>query len=235
MKKIITITDELCSRVENLDFKPPVAYVYNPLDYAGEPHRKYILKYARKGVVLMVGMNPGPFGMAQTGLPFGDVTMAKEFLQINGHVLKPPAEHPKRPVDGFACTRKEVSGTRLWSFARDEFKSADNFFKKFYVANYCPLVFMGETGKNITPDRLPANEQRELFSICDSALLKTAIALNCKTVLGIGAFAQKVCQRALKDTDIKVEKILHPSPASPAANRGWAEQVKRQLNDLNLL
>ena len=96
-------------------------------------------------------MNPGPFGMAQTGIPFGDVTMVRDFLGIDGAVGRPEREHPKRRVEGMACARSEVSGTRLWGWARDEFGTAEHFFGRFFVANYCPLVFMEASARNLDP------------------------------------------------------------------------------------
>ena len=125
--------------------------------YARAPHEQYLRRYgdARPSRVLLMGMNPGPFGMAQTGVPFGDVRMVRDFLGIEAPVARPPREHPARPITGFACARSEVSGTRLWGWARDRFGTAERFFERFFVVNYCPLVFMEESGRNRTPDKLP--------------------------------------------------------------------------------
>jgi single-strand selective monofunctional uracil DNA glycosylase len=53
-------------------------------------------------------------------------------------------------------------------------------------------------------------------------------------VVGIGAFAEKRARTALADCQIRIGRILHPSPASPAANRGWAEQATRELRELGI-
>ena len=235
MKRLVEISRTLSDTVSGLGFAPPVAYVYNPLEYARAPHEAYLHKYARGGATVMVGMNPGPFGMAQTGVPFGDVAMVRDFLEISGAVKKPAREHPKRPVEGFDCPRSEVSGTRLWGWARERFGKPDAFFDRFFVANYCPLVFMGETGRNITPDKLPASEAEALFWACDRALAALVAAMESEVVIGIGAFAKRACDRALADMPVRVGQVLHPSPASPTANRGWAEQAERQLEALGLL
>ncbi|MEP6821525.1 MAG: single-stranded DNA-binding protein, partial [Chthoniobacterales bacterium] len=56
--------------VGKLKFTPPVAYIYNPLDYAWPAHETYLRRYgATRKSVIFLGMNPGPFGMAQTGVP----------------------------------------------------------------------------------------------------------------------------------------------------------------------
>ncbi len=235
MKELIAISRRLCAAVQTLTFSAPVAVVYNPLDYAREPHETWLRRYAKKGAVLLVGMNPGPFGMAQTGVPFGDVTAVREFLSIEGRVGRPDREHSKRPVDGFACRRREVSGTRLWGWAKERFGDADTFFSTFFVANYCPLVFMGDTGANITPDKLPAGQQAALFDICDRALRDTAVALASPMVVGVGGFATRACERALAGLPVPTGTVLHPSPASPAANRGWAHQAEAQLKKMGVL
>ncbi|NWU98747.1 SMUG1 glycosylase, partial [Upupa epops] len=91
-------------------FKAPVSHVYRPLDYAWEPHCNFVRRYCRSPKrVLFLGMNPGPFGMAQTGVPFGEVWHVREWLRVTGEVQKPPVEHPERPVMGFRCRRAEVS------------------------------------------------------------------------------------------------------------------------------
>jgi single-strand selective monofunctional uracil DNA glycosylase len=232
MTPLVAISRQLSDEVERLDF-PSVPYVYNPLVYARAPHEAYLERWGSKSPreVLMVGMNPGPFGMAQTGVPFGDVAMVRDFVGITGPVGKPPQEHPARPIAGFACTRSEVSGTRFWGWARDRFGTAERFFDRVFVANWCPLVFMDESGRNRTPDRLPAAERTPLFRVCNDALAKVAETLRPKLVIGVGGFAEKRAREAL-GTAAEVGCILHPSPASPAANRDWAGLVDAQLRAL---
>ena len=219
-----------------LKFRPPVAYVYNPLAYAWAAHELYLRRFAGAPKrVVFLGMNPGPFGMAQTGVPFGDVAMVRDFLGVSGVVTKPAREHPKRVITGFQCPRSEVSGTRLWGFAQSHFKTAARFCDDFFVVNYCPLVFMDEGGKNLTPDKLPKAEQEPLFLACDGALRDIVGALKPKFVIGVGAFALARAQRALPDFRGKLGTILHPSPASPKANRGWAAIAEQELRDLGAL
>jgi single-strand selective monofunctional uracil DNA glycosylase len=167
--------------------------------------------------------------MAQTGVPFGDVTQVRDFLGIEAKVGQPPAIHPKRPVQGFACSRSEVSGTRLWGFFRDRFKTAEALFKRVFVVNYCPLVFMEESAKNRTPDQLPPNEREPLFAACDEALAEIVAVLEPKWVVGVGAFAQARAASALAGVNVRVTTVLHPSPASPRANRGWANEAETDL------
>ena len=232
---LVDISRALAARVGTLRFAAPVSVVYNPLDYARAPHELYLSRYGRgRKEVLLLGMNPGPFGMAQTGVPFGDVTMVRDWLGIVGAVGKPPDEHPKRPVLGFDCHRTEVSGTRLWGWARERFGTPQRFFERFFVANYCPLVFMEESGGNRTPDKLPAAELEAVISACDEALRNVVRVLEPRIVVGIGGFAQRRARAALINENIEIGTILHPSPASPLANRGWAETIERQLRELGV-
>ena len=233
---LLQIADRLARRVDALSFGPPVTHVYNPLNYARASHARYLGRYGHPPCeILLLGMNPGPFGMAQTGVPFGDVGMVRDWMGIEASVTEPPSEHPKRPVTGFACPRGEVSGRRLWGWARDRFGAPENFFARFYVANYCPLVFMSESGANVTPDKLPKAERAPLHAACDQALRETVAFLQPRWVLGVGAFAAKRAGGALPDSGARLGQIPHPSPASPAANRGWAALAEKALRELGVL
>lgn len=228
---LVSISRELSRRVGELKFAAPVSYVYNPLDYARGPHEQYLRAWGKGPKrALLLGMNPGPFGMAQTGVPFGDVGMVRDFLRVQGKVGRPEHEHPKRPITGFACTRGEVSGKRLWGFAQDRFGTPEKFFEHFFVVNYCPLSFMEPSGANRTPDKLPKAEQLALFGACDAALAAIARELCPEFVIGVGAFATARAKVALPGNQHKLVTISHPSPASPKANRGWAELVEKELS-----
>ena len=231
---LINIARQLATTADALDFEEPVACVYNPLMYAWDSHKKYLEKFGDgKGRVLLIGMNPGPWGMAQTGVPFGEVNAVRDFLGICEPVHQPPRVHPKRPVQGFECPRSEVSGRRVWEWAKDNFVTAENFFNDFFVLNYCPLCFMEEGGKNRTPDKLKPEERDAVFEVCDVALKQFVDILEPSTIVGIGGFAKKRTMKTLGRDDI--ETILHPSPASPIANRGWAPQVEKQLEAMGVV
>ena len=229
-----TISRTLARAVDGLRFGPPVAHVYNPLNYAGPAHGQYLEKYCRQGTkVLLVGMNPGPWGMAQTGVPFGEISLVRDWLGIADGVSRPKAQHPKRPIQGFECRRSEVSGRRLWGWAKSRFGTPEAFFAKFFVWNYCPLAFLEESGRNLTPDKLPIKERRPLFEVCDRALEDMVAFIQPSHVLGVGKFGEARA-RAVVGAKLAVGSILHPSPANPAANRGWAEQIEKQLRSFGI-
>ncbi len=233
MNPTMTLTEisaGLAADLAPLTFSSPVAHVYNPLEYAREPHARYLERYGGFGAeVLFVGMNPGPWGMAQTGVPFGAVSAVRDWLGIDGEVGKPPDEHPKRPVEGFDCAREEVSGARVWGWARAAFGTPERFFERFFVGNYCPLLFLEAGGRNLTPGKLKAAERDALLPICDGALRRVAETLGVRLVIGVGVWAESRARAALGSTGIEIGRVLHPSPASPAANRGWAEAATREL------
>lgn len=219
----------LSDDLDPLTFTSPVTHVYNPLAYAWKMNETFITRYCQeKPKAVLLGMNPGPFGMAQTGIPFGDIDTVKNWLQIKEEIRPPDNLHPKRPILGLDCQRVEVSGSRLWGWAKDVRETPHEFFKDFFVVNFCPLVFMSETGKNITPDKLALKERKIVFEICDHYLQKTVALLAPKRLIGIGNFAETRLKKCFADHS-NIGKILHPSPASPAANRGWQGQVKSQL------
>ncbi len=234
-RSLTAIARELARAADRLEFGPPVESVYNPLVYAWRPHRLYLERFgAAPKEVVLVGMNPGPWGMAQTGVPFGEVELVRDWLGIEAPVARPDTEHPKRPVEGFECRRREVSGRRLWGWAKRRFGTPERFFSRFFVANYCPLVFLEESGRNRTPDRLPAAEKRELSAICDRALAASVDRLRPRLVVGVGRFAEGRARAALAGAGVAVGRVLHPSPASPAANRGWEGKMERGLAALGV-
>ena len=237
--QVIAAAAELRDRVDELDFGSTVPWVYNPLYYAWQSHEQYLRSFVRKTCrVLLLGMNPGPWGMAQTGVPFGEVKAVVDFLGINAPVGKPQREHPKRLIDGLNCKRSEVSGQRLWGLFKNRFKQADAFFEMHFVANYCPLVFMEESAKNLTPDKLPIALRKPLEEVCDDHLSKLIAALDPEWVIGVGGFAADCAVRVLSErfanSSVKNGRILHPSPASPAANRDWAGTATKQLTELGI-
>jgi len=231
---LIKAAQELSAQVESLAFAPPVSHLYNPLIYAWAAHEMYLRRFGTsKKKIIFLGMNPGPFGMVQCGIPFGEIATVRDWMGIESAVDKPALENPKRPIEGFACTRSEVSGRRLWSLFQQRFGSAEAFFADHFVANYCPLAFFDQA-RNITPDKLPANETEPLYAACDEHLRAIVLALEPQWVIGIGGFAEARASKALVGMEVCIGKILHPSPASPAANRGWAEAASKQLSALGI-
>ena len=230
-----SITDDLARETERLRFAPPVTHVYNPLRYARRSYDRYLRRFGRRPKrVILVGMNPGPWGMAQTGVPFGEISGVRDWMGICEPVGKPAPEHPRRPVDGFACRRSEVSGRRLWGWAAETFGPPGMFFRHFFVANYCPLMFMEATGRNRTPDKLPMAERRPLLAVCDTALRKTLDHFQPEFVIGIGAFAAGRVAAVAADNNFAIGQITHPSPANPRANRGWSDIVSAELRRLGV-
>ena len=232
---LVEIALQLREDVSRLHFAAPVALVYNPLDYAWAVYRQYLQRYGTgRPEVILVGMNPGPFGMVQTGVPFGDVVMVRDWLKLEGPVGKPQREHPERPVQGFDCRRREVSGQRLWGWAQSTFGTPEHFFSRYFVANYCPLCFLEAGGRNRTPDRLPAAERAPLLAACDRALRRTVEHLRPEFVIGVGQFAAARVAVAAGNMSVSIGGVPHPSPANPAANRGWEQKLDATLRALGI-
>jgi single-strand selective monofunctional uracil DNA glycosylase len=216
------------------------SYLLNPLEYAWKVHQAFLRRYAptAPGQVeaVLVGMNPGPWGMAQTGVPFGSPDVVRGFLNLTGiAVSEPPNVHPKRRIVGLESPRSEVSGRRLWGGAQACFGSAEAFFSRFFVLNYCPLVWQKESGANLTPDKLPKSYMADCSAACDRHLEAALRALGPEvTAIGVGKWAEKQLEKVIEGAGLPntVGAILHPSPASPIANRGWLPQARAQLTAL---
>lgn len=236
---LLAAARELRCGLAALRFAAPVHTVYDPLSYAWCGFRSYVETHApRRAGVLFLGMNPGPFGMAQTGVPFGEVHATRDWLGIRCAVRAPAREHPKRPIKGFACPRSEISGARLWGLFRDRFGTPAQLFRDHFVVNYCPLMFVEASGRNRTPDKLPAAERTPVLTLCDRHLLAVVEHLHPRWLVGVGAFAMRAAQRAVRPLPAgarpRCVQILHPSPASPAANRGWAQAATAALLDAGI-
>lgn len=232
---LISAAQKLSQAVNEMSFSAPVTHTYNPLDYAWACHEQYLRRYGagRKRIVFL-GMNPGPFGMTQIGVPFGEIAAARDWLHLDAPIGKPAPENPARPIEGWNCPRSEVSGRRLWGLFAQRYDSPETFFAEHFVANYCPLAFFA-AGRNITPDKLSLAEASPLFAACDAHLVELVEATGAEWVIGIGAFAEAQARRALTGFgSLQLGRILHPSPASPAANRGWAEQAIKQMQALGI-
>lgn len=226
---LVEAAQALSATLAPLAFAAPVTHVYNPLDYAWAMHAQYLHRFANQPKrVIFLGMNPGPFGMVQTGIPFGEVGIVRDWLGLDAPVRRPTQENPARPIEGMACARSEVSGRRLWGLFRERFVTPEAFFAEHFVANYCPLAFFAGA-RNLTPDTLPAHEAAPLLAACDRHLVQLVRTLAASHVVGVGAWAHKCAARALAGQACQVHRILHPSPASPAANRDWAGSATARL------
>jgi single-strand selective monofunctional uracil DNA glycosylase len=252
--------DRLNAKLAAIHFSPPVTHVYNPLEYARSSYEEYCQRYGqgRKKLVMM-GMNPGPWGMAQTGIPFGEVSLARDYvlailtdgqcargeLELAGLVGAAgqgplrgcvPGVHPGRPIQGFACKRSEVSGRRLWGYLRERYPNPDDFFRFAFVANYCPLLFLEESGRNRTPDKLPKAERLPLLEACNEAMTDLLRELQPEVVVGVGKWAESQAQSIVADAGlpIRVVSVPHPSPANPAANAGWGKELGLLLDELGV-
>ncbi|CAN5871581.1 single-stranded DNA-binding protein [soil metagenome] len=233
---LIHAAHALRTELSPLRFSEPVTHVYNPLEYAAASHEAYLKRYGSgQKKVVFLGMNPGPYGMTQTGVPFGEIASVRDWMGIDEPVGKPPHENVKRPVVGFDCPQSEVSGRRLWGLFSQRYGAAELFFKEHFVANYCPLVFMEAGGKNRTPDKIAPQEMAPVYAACDRHLRQVLEALQPEWLIGVGAFAES---RALLQQEffpqLKIGRVLHPSPASPAANKDWSGNVTRTLIKLGV-
>jgi single-strand selective monofunctional uracil DNA glycosylase len=228
-ERLLKAAARLREETAKLTFEPPIAHVYRPLEYAWPVVRRYIETYgASTKEAVLVGMNPGPFGMAQTGVPFGEVAAVRDWMRLDGAIASPDATHPKRPVQGFACTRSEVSGRRLWGAFAQRYPDARAFFARAFVINYCPLLFLDAGGANLTPDKIRGPVRAALEAACDAHLRASIEALAPKHAIGVGQYATQRLARVVGDR-VHVATMPHPSPASPQANRGWDALARTAL------
>jgi single-strand selective monofunctional uracil DNA glycosylase len=80
-------------------------------------------------------------------------------------------------------------------------------------------------------------ERSALYDACGAHLRQLVQILSPRYVIGVGNFAAARAEEALGEvleTDLKIGKILHPSPASPRSNADWGGEAIRQLRDLGV-
>lgn len=225
---VVRAAERLRDATRRLRFGGKVAFTYRPLEYAWDVHRAFAARYGagRKRVVFL-GMNPGPWGMAQTGVPFGSAARVRGWMGLSGEVRAPPRTHPKRPVLGLACLRNDPSGERFYSWAEARWARADAFFAEAYVVNHCPLLFLDEGGRNLTPAQLPKAATRALVEAGDAHLAAVLEAQRPGRIVAVGTWAEAQARRVAGE--VPVTGVLHPSPASPRTNAGWGAHADAAL------
>lgn len=179
-KNLIAITAELRDKLDRLP-EPAGVEVYNPLSYAWQLHQRYLRRFVTQGPqteppfevggmgpsvstqqrrVLFIGMNPGPFGMMQTGCPFGDKVSARQLGGLPGVPLSD--RHTEsldlsklttlkaRRTQGFGIKQRETSGQRFWE-GMTELWPLTSIGRARVTAGGAPIVLFDEE-----PDRRAA-------------------------------------------------------------------------------
>ena len=229
------LRDDVEKFADSLVKEGSVDAVYNPLVYAWEPHRAYLELASGGGAkTLLLGMNPGPHGMGQMGIPFAATSVVRDLLKITDlEVGQPSTPHPKRPISGLDWPKEEVSGTRLWGLLANEYGSAESIFKSVFLLNHCPLMlFSGERATNITPDKITGPTTKALLERCDDHLREVVDIMQIEQVIGVGRYSEKRALNALSGIDISITTCWHPSPASPLANRNKGEDWKKNVRNV---
>lgn len=219
---------KLAHDLDTLEWSTP-SHVYNPMQYAWDGYEQLLERFGeQRGRVLLVGMNPGPWGMAQTGIPFGNVSTVRDWLHIETKLSSYlPKQHPKYPILGMNCCREEGSGKRLWGWVNERVGAAELFFERFFVWNYCPLLFLGKD-HNLVPSALRVHEQQPMEERCSTALKGILRLLEPAAIIAIGRYAELQVKRVV-DERLPIRYLLHPSPANPAANHNWRNLAEDAL------
>ncbi len=222
LRAAASLRDDAEALADALVSEGAVDCVYNPLGYAWDVHEAYLRRAGRGGArTLLLGMNPGPHGMGQMGIPFAATSVVRDLLGITGiGVGQPSTPHPKRPVNGLQHPNEEVSGTRLWGLLEQRYGTAETIFEHVFLANHCPLMlFSGPRATNLTPDKVRGPSVTALMERCDQHLREVVAVMDVETVIGVGRYAESRATHSLKDFGTRITSCWHPSPASPLANR----------------
>lgn len=219
----------------HLLYKDIPYFIYNPLEYCLDPFIQYLEKGGEKRDIVFLGMNPGPFGMMQNGIPFGASNFVNNYLNIEKDFDKQKIEkeHPKYKIIGKNIERQEISGTKLWGLIQSFYPDSNTFLENQIVLNYLQLAILDkEKGKNITPDKLNKDVRTKIENICDNQLREILDILESKVLIGVGKYSYDSLLRVKKNE--KVIKINHPSPLNARYFKTWTEDTKKLLIDENI-
>ncbi|KAF7991960.1 hypothetical protein HCN44_010761 [Aphidius gifuensis] len=226
---LLNIELNLSINLDKLNYNNPIDYIYCPIIYAKTVHFNYLNKYCRdKKNIMILGMNPGPWGMSQTGVPFGEINIVIDWLKINGHIDKPKRQHEQRQVDGFSCKRSEISGRKFWSLFKKLSNNPDTFFRHCFLRNFFkPTIII---------IIIAGPEQKKLQEFCDQALIEVIKILDVKVIIGVGRFSEQRAKKVVKTAKLstKVLWMIHPSPRA-TIGKNWQNLTLDFLKKENLI
>lgn len=234
-QQIDQLEQQLSYALRNVPLPSEVVAMYDPIEYARELHLAYMERFLNgPKPVLFLGMNPGPWGMCQTGVPFGHVPSVRDWMQLRGEVLKPLGELAIRPVEGLQCTRSEQSGSRWWGLFQDVCGTPERFFRNCFVYNICPLAFFKASGANVTPAELKGSKAQIKQISCDY-LVRALELIQPTIVVSVGRYVDDcvkalVKQRRLDPNRMQFKYMPHPSPRS-LNNTDWPQKARRWLEE----
>ena len=197
-------------------------------------HEQYLKRFGegRKRVVFL-GMNPGPFGMVQVGVPFGEVNAVRDWMQISAPVAPPKTPNPSRPVEGFTCQRSEVRVSACGRFFAERYPHAQDFCRPLCAE----LLPAGVLRSRAQRDTRQAPEERNRTALCRLRCTFRRASTRWRrngwsaSASLPDAGASSACPFVPAGED---RHRAHPSPAGPIANRGWAPQAAAQLTALGI-
>jgi single-strand selective monofunctional uracil DNA glycosylase len=225
--------------------------IWNPGLYAASWHALFRKEYpASAGCILVFGLNPGPYGMAQTGIPFTDLKRLREHLprlakglerrgcSLAGVGLAPRSLRP------YLSRTFESSAVRVYRFLSRGWGSAEDGWRSVVVANPCSLLFMDAAGENRTPADLVGAVSRRTGSLvaarrlrerCNAlrrlAAREAVRVLSPRGVVLLGKDAQRAMQTGIAPL-LGPDSILgweHPARAVPDRwAMGLLEEIKRR-------
>ncbi|KAI8124664.1 hypothetical protein FF38_10666 [Lucilia cuprina] len=234
-RQFYKLETQLNEKLRNITTPLEISYIYNPVEYAADLHQAYLKKYLKGGKkVLFIGLNPGPNGMGQTGIPFGNITTVRDKMGLNGTVNQPPNIHPKRPVNGLATTIEEPSGKRLWTkFQELSDGSLDIFFEQCFVYNFCPLLFYNSKGDYISPQKLKAPYNRQISNACLHTIEQILELIQPEVIVAIGRYAYDNLKAVKYCIEKRLLYLRHPSPR--ACTKNWSKIADEFFKNENLL
>ncbi|XP_037927861.1 single-strand selective monofunctional uracil DNA glycosylase-like [Teleopsis dalmanni] len=211
-----------------------ITHIYNPVEYAADLHCEYLRKYLdRPKRVVFLAVHPEQNGMAQTGVPFGNVSTVRDMMKLCGEVKQPNRLHPKHPVLGLNCHINEPSGVRFWGLMDKIAGSLDTFSEQCFVHTFCPLLFFNEYGRTIEPCVLPFEIKYPMRDLLVEALCKEMKLVQPEIIVVTGNYVYNGLQRS----ELYAKTLLvmtNPHPWVPN-NHNWVRRSERWLYQYDIV
>jgi len=212
--------------------------VWNPALYALDIYQEYLTKFPPEpGAILALGLNPGPYGMAQTGIPFTDCRTASGAL---GMEMTIPGKAPDDLISRLKKANGKWRGTyersslgmyRFLILAWGDIKTA---YRNWFVGNPCPLLFLDPERWNVTPADPRLRRMKEVGELRQRAVIGFSEILNPRGIVCFGKdVAKAVGEVAIRQVGPdRVVFYEHPARAVPEK---WAAGLLQELTQRQLL
>ena len=201
--------------------------VWNPQLYGLPLYRRFATEHlpTSRGAIVALGLNPGKYGMSQTGIPFTDVTRAARV----GIAIEPPGLAPASLRPFLKSYRVERSSASVYNLLDALWGGPAEGWRRLWAVAPCGLLFLEPDGTNVTPADARLARRDDVRELRLRVIRESVEAARPRGVLLLGQDVARVAADALGDVETLV--VDHPVARGPG-RRGpawWAGVVAQAV------